>query len=186
MLLRTARREGNRISFLWRDILWVPPWSILTLGVNEKTGLNTAIPPIPSHHSNSKDALAGKVSACWRHGHIQPESPSAKRCDSPLDETSSPKKGRSRPSPARFPPFDRNDLNLLVDKCYCSELAFFGQQCNRLLGLLQKTVTEPLFKKITQSSQRPTAPMTVVSKTWRFFGWAMIAISHAGLNSLAA
>jgi hypothetical protein len=62
MLLRTARREGNRISFLWRDILRGSAWSILALGLNEKTGLNTAIPSIPSHHSNSKVALAGNVS----------------------------------------------------------------------------------------------------------------------------
>jgi hypothetical protein len=47
---------------LWRDILRGSAWSILALGLNEKAGLNTAIPSIPSHHSNSKNALAGKVS----------------------------------------------------------------------------------------------------------------------------
>jgi hypothetical protein len=82
-------------------------WSILTLEVNEKDWIEPAIPSIPSHHSNSKVALADKVS-----GMVAP------RPESRLNHLSQtlrlatlrgswPQKGAiSNLHPARFPPFD--------------------------------------------------------------------------------
>ena len=71
-----------------------------------KDWIEPAIPSIPSHHSNSKDALAGKVSGMGRQGRIQPESPPAQ---SPLRHRlkPSPQKGRSR--------FTRHDFHLLTE-----------------------------------------------------------------------
>jgi hypothetical protein len=69
------------------------------------------------------EALVGNVSTGWRHGQILPESLQPMH----LVRRHRPKKDDLDLRPGTIPPFDGNQVNLLIDKCYWSGIVFFRQ-----------------------------------------------------------